>query len=293
MKFKKLPLSFLSIVVFIIFISLAVVSGFIVYDMNQGKVISVNPQTVTPTVSPLTQSTKLTVPSITPFPKSPQSIPPALTIKKSTYVIAAYGDSMVDTMGEHLEHLQAILKQKYPNTIIKYYNYGVGSENVSMGLARFDKPLLYKERNYPPISGVNADILILGSFSYNPYSPHDPEKHKLELIQLVNHAKKVTGKVYLLAEIAPLNNGFGKGEKGINWGEDRARKQAEDIIEQLDDTVSLAKGLNIPLINVYHLSQTDGQFGSKLYVNQDDGIHPSDYGHKFMADLIAKTIKLD
>lgn len=275
MRQTKFPLRFLSVVLFIIFFILAIGSGL--------KVANVKPPPSTISVSPAAM----------PMAKSPQKTLPLPVLKKSSYVVAIYGDSMVDTMGEHLEHLQAVLKQIYPNTIIKYYNYGVGSENVSMGFVRFDKPLLYKERNYPPISEINADILILGSFSYNPYFPHDPAKHKLELIKLVNHAKKVTVKIYLLAEIAPLNNGFGKGEKGVNWGEDRARKQAEDIIEQLDDTVSLAKELNIPLINVYHLSQTDGKFGSSIYINSDDGIHPSDYGHKFMADLIAKAIQFD
>lgn len=292
MKLKKLPLKFLNIILLIIFLILAGVSGYLVFNLSQKKTATVSPKDTKPKQA-LGQTIRSASPIITPSPTSPQKTLPLPVLKKSSYVVAIYGDSMIDTMGEHLEHLQVALKQIYPNIIIKYYNYGVGSENVSMGLARFDKPLLYKERNYPPISEVNADILILGSFSYNPYSPHDPEKHKLELIKLVSHAKKVTSKVYLLTEIAPLNNGFGKGERGVNWGEDRARKQAGDIIEQLDDTVSLAKGLNIPLINVYHLSQTDGKFGSSIYVNSDDGIHPSDYGHKFMADLIAKTIKLD
>ena len=273
-KQTKFHLRFFNIVLFIIFFILAIGSGLIIYDMSQRAVINVQP-------------------SIIPMTESPQKVPQPPVLKKSSYVVAIYGDSMVDTMGEHLEHLQAIFKQVYPNTIIKYYNYGVGSENVSMGLLRFDKPLLYKERNYPPIQEINADILILGSFSYNPYFPHDSEKHKNELTKLINEAKKVAKRVYLLAEIAPLGDGFGKGERGINLEDVKAKKHAEYIIDQLDNTVSLAKSLNIPLINTYYPSQTEGKFTSSIYVSIDDGIHPSDYGHKFIADLIAKTMKFD
>lgn len=67
------------------------------------------------------------------------------------YKIAIFGDSMVDTMSEQLEYLQANLKIKYPNILFEYYNFGIGSQNVLEGLARFHQPFSYKTRNFLPL----------------------------------------------------------------------------------------------------------------------------------------------
>lgn len=213
-------------------------------------------------------------------------------LKKKSYTIALFGDSMIDTMGENLEYLQEALNYEYPTTTFKLYNYGIGGQNVSEGLARFDSPFTNRERQYEPISKVNADIIILGSFAYNPFPTHDKNKHFEELSLLVKKAKNVTNQVYVLAEIAPLKSGFGVGKNGINWPENLAHEHALRIIEQLDNAVLVSKSENIPLINAYYHSRIDGIFGDPSFVNIDDGIHPSQAGHIFMANLIVKTVSL-
>lgn len=220
--------------------------------------------------------------------KATQTKPPP----KSSYKIAIFGDSMVDTMGETLEYLQAVLKQTYPHTEIFYYNYGIGSQNISSGLERFQQEFSYKSRHYPPISKIDADVIILGSFAYNPYFPHDIEKYRTNLTNLILLARRFAKDVYLLAEVAPLQEEFGKGVHGVNWSADKAIIHASYIVEQLDTALSLAKKLGVPVINAYEQSQSAGKFGSKIYVNGDDGIHPSERGHQFMAQIIASTIKL-
>lgn len=231
-----------------------------------------------PTPSPISEAS----PTPTPTPK------PA----KNKYIIALFGDSMIDTMGENSEYLQKSLNKRYPEVRFNLYNYGIGGQNVSLGLARFDKPFSNRDRNYPPISELNADIIIIGSFAYNPFSPHNRDKHWLTLTKLVDEAKKTGVGVYLLAEIAPLKIGFGRGPNGINWPENLAREQARHIVEQLENTVALAETLEVPLIDAFSQSQVDGKFGNPNYVDSHDGIHPSKLGHMFMADLIAETLKL-
>ena len=230
-------------------------------------------------------------PTLTPSP-TPTPTPIALP-KKSSYSIAIFGDSMVDTMGEELEYLQKVLANKYPQTKFNLYNYGIGGQNIEQGLARFESSFVNRERHFPPIPSLNSDILIIGSFAYNPFPAHDRNKHYTLLKELAAKAKILSSRIYLMAEIAPLKTGFGKGKNGVNMPENVAYEQAMHILEQLDNIVNLSISENIPLINAYYLSRVDGTFGDPYYVNPDDGIHPSVAGHSFTAQLIVQKIKLD
>ncbi len=211
---------------------------------------------------------------------------------KTSYTIAVYGDSMVDTMGEQLDYLQTAMKKRHPHTTIYYYNYGIGSQNVEEGLSRFHQSFDYKDRHYPSISSLHPDIIVIGSFAYNPFYPYDRDKHWNTLIKLVQEAKNTGASVYMLAEIAPLKTGFGKGPNGVSWQDSALSEQAQKITELLENSVYLAQDhLKVPLINAYSASTVDGKFGKRSYVDTNDGIHPSVAGHQFMAEMIAKTLK--
>lgn len=199
---------------------------------------------------------------------------------------------MVDTMGENLEYLQATLLTLYPQTTFNLYNYGIGGQNVAQGLERFNKPFTQKTRSYPPITEISADIIIVASFAYNPFSPHNRDQHWQNLTQLVTNIRETGADTYILAEIAPLKTSFGNGPGGINLPSDSAAAHAQNITEQLENTVSLSKSIGVPLIDAYTVSTTDGRFADKVYVSAHDGIHPSVEGHLLMAGLIAQTIKL-
>lgn len=243
-------------------------------------------QTSDETPSPTT--TPLPSPSATP---TPLSITPTATPSKShaknDYKIAVYGDSMVDTMGERLEYLEHSLKKIYPNVNFTLYNYGKGSENVEMGLDRWDNVLNYQDRHYPSIVDLRPDIIVIGSFAYNPFSPYIRDLHWVGLTKLVETAKTVTPNVYILAEIVPLRNNFGKGPNGVNWNENTAYEHSGRIVEQLENVVSLSGNLNVPLIDVFHQS-----IGRSGLTNPSDGIHASVSGHEFTSDIIANTIQL-
>src|SRR5258708_9140656 len=153
------------------------------------------------------------------FPSGQQSksVLGTQNVTKKTFTVAVYGDSMVDTMGEQLEYLSQSLKRKYPSKNFQFYNYGIGGQNIEDGLGRFYSPFQYKSRNYPALPDLKPDILLIASFPYNPLNPFDHNKHWLSLIQLVNQAKGVSPRVYLLAEIAPRIHNFGVGPGGPNW----------------------------------------------------------------------------
>lgn len=229
-------------------------------------------------------------PTPTPTPTPAPSVMPQPN--KGTYVIAAFGDSMVDTMGEHLEYLDKQMMARYPKTEFKFYNYGIGSQNVVEANRRFSEPFTYQSRNYPPLDKINPDVIIISSFAYNPLSPYDNQTYLTALKDVLSKAKQTKARVYLLAEIAPLKEGFGKGVGGVNWDDQKVKTHLEYIFQNLDSAVALAAQTNTPLINAYKKSQVDGKYGNKLYVGNHDGIHPSIEGEVFMATLIAQTIKL-
>ena len=212
---------------------------------------------------------------------------------KRTYSIAFIGDSLIDTMQTSFPYLTESLHNRFPDVDFKLYNYGIGAENVETGLARFDQKLMYKDRIYPPLSTISADIIIIGSWAYNPFSPNDPQKHKRLLTEIVRKAQTTGAHIYLLEELAPLGADFAKGVGGVSFSKEEAIKQSERIIEQLQNAKDIAKSLNIPFIDVYDKTKLPAsEFGQAKYTNQTDGIHPSPLGHRLTADIVTQTVQL-
>ena len=234
----------------------------------------------------------LILPSPVPTEVSTSNISNRKTTLKSSYKIAYFGDSMIDTGGERREYDEHSLKAKYPNTDFQLYNYGKGSQTAAMGLALFHQPLQYKDRAFPSVDELKPDIIIIGSFAYNPYDPPSPTQHWVDLTKIVEEAKKITPNVYILAEIAPLRATFGRGPAGVNYETSTAITHSQTIIDQLNGAVGLAKALNVGLIDAFHPSIVSADSGGNpAYVNPGDGIHPSAAGFEFMANILAKTIK--
>src|SRR3989344_8638763 len=273
---------------YVLAVTLALVIPFVVsiaIKSPQEQVLGREIQAPEVIASPLARATLR--PSPTPEASS------SVRLSKSAYTIAIFGDSMADTMGENMEYLQKSLKAKYSRTSFNLYNYGIGGQNVADGLARFGSAFSYQSRNYPPITQIKADVIIVGSFAYNPFASHDKQRHLEVLANLVGEAKATGAQVYLLAEIAPLEVGFGVGPSGINWPAELANVQAQHIVQQIENVFLLSKSLNVMLIDAYDLSKdTNSKFGMKVYVNGSDGIHPSVQGHVLMANLIAASLKL-
>lgn len=218
----------------------------------------------------------------------------ARTPRKTSFKIALYGDSMIDTLGTKMTTFQNILKKKYPKTAFTFYNYGVGAENVEQGLGRFDKPLITSDRNYPPLNALGADIIVLDSYAYNPFNPFDRDKHWINLSKLVEKAKETDAEVYLLADIAPVRAEFGRGPKGVNWDTVTAYEKSGQVIQLLENAVGISKNLNVILVNAFEKSTvTVRGDGKREYVSAQDGVHPSDAGQKFIAEQIANTLVLD
>lgn len=282
-----------TLLIILIFVSLVIFVSLYFFSERHisSKAVVASPQSISEKrTSVIISPTPKLQNSPSPSPKAAPSVRPSPN--KDSYTIAAFGDSMVDTMGENLDYLDKAMMARYPTTKFKFYNYGIGSQNIVEAGKRFGDAFVYKERNYPPIDKINADIIIISSFAYNPLVPFDKNAYLTALKEVITRSKNIGPKVYLLAEIAPLKDGFGKGVGGVNWDEEKTRIHVSYILQNLDSATNLAAQTNTALINVYKKSQTEGKYGNKIYVGSHDGIHPSVEGEVFMADVIAETLKL-
>lgn len=256
--------------------------------IEQGEVAGIADEAPQPTAAPTV------IAASTPSPtKAPDEAKKDKEPSKSEYRIAVFGDSMVDTMGDGLPYLEKELKKKYEKIDFLLYNYGTGAQNVEVGLDRFDDDYAYKTRKYPAITELDFDIIILGSFAYNPFDPFDRDQHWLTLSRLIEKAKKTGAEVYVLAEIAPLRSSFGRGPGGVNFDTVTAYEHSGKIIKQIENAVGLSKNLNVTLIDAYTKSKVDGKNeGKRELVSVQDGIHPSIKGQEFTAEQIVKTLVL-
>ena len=271
---------------FLVLAFLAISIGAFVTVMIHREKTSKKKLTATIAVSPTTVPTMTVPPTVMPTEKK-------AVLSKPSYRIALFGDSMIDTMVDAPENLETILKATYPKTFFKVYNYGIGGQNISDGLKRWESSFSNRNREYPPIGDVKADVIVIGSFAYNPFNPHDKAKHKEQLTQLVTKAKQTDARVFLLAEIAPLGDDFGKGPKGVNWPPEQSREHSKYIEEMIENTFVVGKELGVPVIDMYSKSKATGsEFGRRELVNIDDGIHPSPEGHALTAEAIFSTINL-
>jgi hypothetical protein len=106
-------------------------------------------------------------------------------------------------------------------------------------------PVFYKDRNYQAITSVGADIIILGTFAYNPYQDDQIAQYEKDLINLIQILNSLPTKVILLAEIAPLKASFGDGPNGINWDDNTSYLHATKINSYLEKAISVAQSQNI------------------------------------------------
>lgn len=216
---------------------------------------------------------------------------PPVVLPKESYTIAFYGDSMIETMGTGLPYVHRLLTEKYPENDFVLYNYGIGAENMVEGMSRFSIPHSYKDREYEPITKLKADVIVLGSYSYNPLTPFDKNESWMLLAEFINKAKSTGAKVYLLAEQAPKKEGFATGVGGVNWPPEISDPHVEKIIQGLKNAVGLAEATEVSLINVYEESKISGsEYGNPEYVAAHDGIHYSEEGQEFTAQEIVESL---
>lgn len=256
------------------------------------------PAEVTQVLGAETESSPSSAPLETPEPEitaaetdeSTEASPSAHAVSQSSYTIALVGDSMFETLNSHLDSLVDELQLRY-EAEFQVYNYSNGAENVSMALERLEESFVNNSKNYPSIFDISPDIVVIGSFAYNPFDPHDINRHWLDLATLVSEIKNTGADVYLLADIAPLRDTFALGSK--DWSTTYRQQHAQKVVDQLDSTIGLAQALEVPLINVFESSKAIGNYGNGTYTDSGDGIHPNEAGKLLMIEYLLEGLVID
>ncbi len=224
----------------------------------------------------------------------PKNIGDLLTNPKKThYTIALLGDSMIDTLGKELPHLQNLLSKDYPDYTFTLLNYGQGGTDLESGLFRLTNQTKYLDNDYPPLLSQNVDILVVESFAYNHWSGHfyDLDRQWLTIAKIIDTVKinSPKTKIILAATIAPNTKSFGDGK--LNWPPQLKWDSATITKGYLQNLINFATSENYPLADAYHPSLNAAGDGDEKYINQSDHIHPSEEGALLFSKKILETIK--
>lgn len=236
---------------------------------------------------PSTSFGQLPTPQVLGASTQPQ--PPPVT-RKSSYTIAVLGDSMVDTLGPGVPHLERALKHAFPRTSFTIYNYGVGGTNIDYGLERLTSDYLYLDNPVPALVNRHPDIVVVESFGYNPYSFEEGalDNHWLQMAKIVDALKSRVPnvKIVIAATVAPDPSTFGDGAPLLSFSAEDKQRRTATIKQYLENAIKFATSQHLPLADAY----TPSLAAAARYINPADHIHPSEEGKQLFAQKVTEVI---
>lgn len=229
-------------------------------------------------------------PSPTPTPTP--FVLPAIGGEGPVKNIVLLGDSMIDTIPENV--ITKSLNTLYPTTKFNLFDYGYGSTTIDSALLRLTQKTSYLSEDKVAIFDLNPDIIVIESFAYNNFgnSLIGLEKQRAvlkEIIALIQEKSPHT-KIILAATIAPNSISFANGSKEYKFTALEKIEKTKTIKLYLQNLLDFAQDQNLPVIDAYHPSLSQGEGLSQL-INTSDFIHPSPLGSELFADLLTQSIK--
>lgn len=207
--------------------------------------------------------------------------------------IVVVGDSLTEYLG-NLEEFGYFLKKYYPTKKLLLLNYGYSSTNLLSLPDRIEKDSFHNSRVYQAINDINFDLILIESFGNNPLDEYPLEEGLQKQNEILDKTvalitqKHPKSTIVFVATIAPTKRYYGLGavdlstEKRIEW----ANLRSKYILNH----IAYAKAHNIPVIDLYHPSQTAWGEGNLKYINKADHIHPSLIGIYYIDDYMARFI---
>jgi hypothetical protein len=242
----------------------------------------------------------LSIPTPTPTPTSISSLqvlginqePSAIGGETQFLSIALLGDSMIDTLPQHI--LLTSLQKSFPAVKFNIYDYGYGSTNIESGLLRLTQKSIYLSEDYPPILDLKPNFIVVESFAYNNFgnSTTGLEHQRQVLQQIVNtiKTKSPNTQIILAATIAPNSLNFADGIKNLSLTSLEKTEKSNTIKLYLQNLINFAQEFNLPLVDAYHPSLKNNE-GLLELISNSDHLHPSTLGTEFFSDLLAQEIQ--
>lgn len=218
-----------------------------------------------------------------------------MTVAKAM-TIALLGDSMVEMAGPDYPALQEALRLRWREQVVQIVNHGVAQTRADHGLFRLTHDYIHREPRRC-VAACDPDILVMESFAYSHRYDGEkgPEHVKTTLGKIIDTAARVMrARVVVMAMIPPDRDHF--CENHPNWSATPAEFRAslaDCATRCLEAAAELAHERGLPLANVYEEVQREVGRGTPLswFIDPADNIHPSTYGFRFAADIIARTIR--
>jgi|GEM_PF-1346170 len=229
----------------------------------------------------------------TPTPE-PQTAVLGASTQDKIIKIAMLGDSMTDTLGPDFPKLTEALYRYYPSGVtFRFLNYGKGSDTIEGGAQRLVESYDYKDQKVASLISQEPDVVIVESFAYNNFGNTQAgfDRHWLNLggILTTIKAKLPDTKILISSTIAPNAVVFASGAPGTNFSAVERLEKTQTIKYYLQRTMEFATSEGYPSANIYNASLV-GPNGDRLYINANDGIHPSAQGAELIANILAKSI---
>lgn len=209
------------------------------------------------------------------------------------YTIVLLGDSMTEILGNS-DELKGYLNEYYPDKTFEVLNYGFGSTNILSAVDRLTMET-YNHRDFRPISDIDFDLILIESFAHNPLSQfplnEGLQKQSNALDQIVKTIREQNprAKIAFVVTIAPNKNDYAKGSTYKLTDTDR-KKWVDERNAYFKNHIDYANSHNIPLINIYQISQDSNGSGKSIYINSTDHIHPSPIGVLLISKTMAGAI---
>ena len=200
--------------------------------------------------------------------------------------VLVFGDSITqgfwDTKGGWASRVREYFDSQkvtgFDSTSPIIFNLGISGNKSDDLLARLEnetKVRVAKELAFIIAIGVN-DTKTQSGINYS-----NTGRYKQNLSKILDKAKKYSDKIMFVG-LTPC----GEGDLTfLEWGEN---KYTNDRIKKFDDTLhQFCLENQVPLVKIYE-PFLEAKASAKLL---EDGLHPNDEGHQFIAELVLPKLK--
>ena len=200
---------------------------------------------------------------------------PVLTVKKDDIWVMA-GDS-ITAQRQHSNYIEAFYRTRYPNLNLQFRNSGIGGNQTSSVLARFDYDVAAWK---PTIVSIELGMNDVGAGD-------DPTRYIDGMKKLIAKIREINATPVLISS-SPVNDGSVTGD----WKSDRCRR----IDPYTVALKQLAAEEKVVMIDQYHalLDLWGKNKQSPMPINlTGDPVHPGPVGQYTMAGAILAQLNVD
>lgn len=211
--------------------------------------------------------------------------------------IALIGDSMTERWGSECSHLQTELGRLFIRTRFEIVNHGLNGSRAGNATWRIANDYIdNKSARRSCLSSDSPDIVLIESFAYTNCAD-DVEgltEYRDALRRLADEVRRSTpARILFWVAFGPDRDHFLENEPlYFNTSKLTRQRMADRVKVYLEEALDCARDEDWPVADVYNELQKriSGGDMARRYINQADGVHPSQLGYDFIARTIVRAV---